>query len=204
MRLSAVKYNPSATGYATTVALFLSFWSSWSLLNVYLTKFAADDVLHRFFLAFHVVSSYVAATFLSHVDYEFFDFNHQATYFATATIVNRLGEDGADADEGCRDGVTVAPKKMKTVALWLVAVLVEQLPTIYTCVGGSMHFARRAGERMSAWIMLAFGESIVGMLDHEHTFAHIYLKVDVLTCLAIVSMAVLYFDTTHVHKLMEF
>ncbi|KAH8057512.1 carboxylic ester hydrolase [Aureococcus anophagefferens] len=244
MRLSAVKYNPSATGYATTVALFLSFWSSWSLLNVYLTKFAADDVLHRFFLAFHVVSSYVAATFLSHVDYEFFDFNHQATYFATATIDTglkllglglsivlfgctfalnphvdpkaskcydnfherrALSEDGADADEGCRDGVTVAPKKMRTVALWLVAVLVEQLPTIYTCVGGSMHFcSERAGERMSAWIMLAFGESIVGMLDHEHTFAHIYLKVDVLTCLAVVSMAVLYFDTTHVHKLMEF
>ncbi|KAH8068505.1 carboxylic ester hydrolase [Aureococcus anophagefferens] len=102
MRLSAVKYNPSATGYATTVALFLSFWSSWSLLNVYLTKFAADDVLHRFFLAFHVVSSYVAATFLSHVDYEFFDFNHQATYFATATIVNRLGLVGVWAHVAAR------------------------------------------------------------------------------------------------------
>ena len=99
---SAVKYNPSATGYATTVALFLSFWSSWSLLNVYLTKFAADDVLHRFFLAFHVVSSYVAATFLSHVDYEFFDFNHQATYFATATIVNRLGLVGVWAHVAAR------------------------------------------------------------------------------------------------------
>jgi hypothetical protein len=52
-----------------------------------------------------------------------------------------------------------------TAALWILAIAVEQLGSSIASVFMKLPFpAMYAGERMQAWIMLCFGESVIGLL----------------------------------------
>ena len=63
MRLSVVKYELTPGGIGTTAAIFLNFWSCWSLLNTYATMLHTNDVVHRLYYAFHIACTFFMAVY---------------------------------------------------------------------------------------------------------------------------------------------
>ena len=56
-------------------------------------------------------------------------------------------------------------EKRLTAGMWLLAVAIEQLGTSYGAIYMELPFAASyAGERMQAWLMLCFGESVIALL----------------------------------------
>lgn len=59
-----------------------------------------------------------------------------------------------------------------TCGLWILSALIEQFGLISSCIYGSLPFcAEYAGDRMKIWLMLCFGESIIG----KHSCSRNYL-----------------------------
>jgi low temperature requirement protein LtrA len=87
------------------------------------------------------------------------------------------------------------PDSHAVVVVWLVAVLVEQGASIYLLNYCPCDFdANYYGERMCTWIMLAFGESVISLLNLTFTYT---VDMVVTSCACFVFIAFLcihYFD----------
>mmetsp|Transcript_888 Transcript_888/g.2611 ORF Transcript_888/g.2611 Transcript_888/m.2611 type:complete len:640 (+) Transcript_888:187-2106(+) len=104
-------------------------------------------------------------------------------------------------------GNEIKPKHYKTIIVWGAAVLVEQLCFIYATV-----WMRRAevpfqyayaADRMQAWIMLCFGESIIGLLNDETRLEDYQIKFKCLMFFIVLLMCSCYFDVMQGGRALE-
>ena len=70
------------------------------------------------------------------------------------------------------DDLTTDAENVGTILLWLGAVLVEQaVATMSSIFLEELPFcAEYCGERMQAWLMLSFGESVIALLYNAHDY----------------------------------
>ncbi|KAJ1456108.1 hypothetical protein M885DRAFT_616638 [Pelagophyceae sp. CCMP2097] len=97
----------------------------------------------------------------------------------------------------------VEPKYNKTIILWFLAVFVEQVGCIFGCFYGRLPFAAEyAGERTQSWMMLAFGESIIGILAEDLSYDNVILKFRALSFFVVLALCFLHYDITHAGTLL--
>ena len=78
-------------------------------------------------------------------------------------------QDAADSDRGAHE--EPLGEHAAALGLWLAAVAVEQLGNTFGAVFMKLPFAATyAGERMQAWLMLCFGESVIALLIEPLSF----------------------------------
>jgi len=109
---------------------------------------------------------------------------------------------GSD-DSGCSEEVKPADHYV-TIALWLIAVFIEQFGNIYSIIYDSLPFSGEyAGERMQAWLMLCFGESVIGLLINPSYFDSVSLKSILASFVMVFCLVTVYFDVTDADKFLH-
>ena len=88
------------------------------------------------------------------------------------------------------------PESIVTVVLWLIAVFIEQFVSIYLLVFSEYadFDARYYGERMSTWLMLAFGESVIALLSISFKFKATLVVTSCASFFFLTTLCVHYFD----------
>jgi len=293
MKLSYLKYDFSWEGFFTVVAIFANFWSTWSLLNVYVTMIHQEDMLHRFFYALHVVMSFIMCLALEHPDFNFFDYGYQAFFLVVSGIILRMSlvamwffywrndknmrahphkrddlpqyteeqvfrqvlmhggsiftacvlfaitcyfeYDGDPEDEvdntskghgkrgrrslfgssssssyGYGSGGQEDEEEDKemshvpTIMLWIMAVAVETTGSVYGSIYERLPFSGEyAGERMQAWLMLCFGESVIGLLINPLYYDSLSIKSILASFVMVFCLVTVYFDITDADKFLH-
>ena len=72
------------------LAIFANFWSTWSLMNTYVTMLHTEDLLHRSYYVVHISLSFLMALTITDPDHNFFNWAKLGWYHALASIVCRL------------------------------------------------------------------------------------------------------------------
>lgn len=303
MKLSYLKYDFSAHGFFTVVAMFGNFWSVWSLLNVYITMVHQEDAVHRLFYALHTMMAFIMCIATEHPNYPFFEFHYQAFFFVMSGIISRffiffmwlyymqtdkkmrenpdfkdylpkytreevlaqvkqhagsifvamvifsitciMEYDGdprdstdrrrlassyssysAYADEPCNHNMRRLASSYSsyssysssgddddcdekgdhagTIFLWILACVVETVCNNYTCIFDKLPFSGEyCGERMQAWLMLCFGESVIGLLITPVYWDVNSIKSLLASFVMVFCLVTVYFDVTDADKFLH-
>ena len=95
-------------------------------------------------------------------------------------------------------------KEWLTLGLWTMAVVVEQCSLTYASVFGKMPFVSEyAGERMQAWLMLAFGESVISLLEEPSDYRAKTVESFVMSFGMMLMMTITYFDVVNADSFLE-
>ena len=111
-------------------------------------------------------------------------------------------------DDGYDCGHEIRPSHYKSIAAWGAAVLVEQVAFVGATV--SLSDAKElpfpyeyAADRMQAWIMLSFGESVIGLLNDETRLETYQLKFKILIFFTVMGLCSVYFDVMQGGRALE-
>ena len=90
------------------------------------------------------------------------------------------------------------------IALWLLAVAVEQVGNVHASVFNSLPFSGEyCGDRMQAWLMLCFGESLIGLLVNPLYFDAVSIKSVLAAFVMVFCLVTGYFDITDADKFLH-
>ena len=90
------------------------------------------------------------------------------------------------------------------VVLWILAVCIEQAGNAYTCIMDKLPFCGEyAGERMQAWLMLCFGESVIGLLISPIYYDVNSMKSIIVSFIMVFCLVTVYFDVTDADKFLH-
>jgi hypothetical protein len=109
---------------------------------------------------------------------------------------------------GCGDDV-YAPEANTNqytvvIVLWLLAVAVEQAGNVYACVFDRLPFSGAyCGERMQSWLMLCFGESVIGLLINPLYYDAVTVKSILAAFVMVFCLCAGYFDVTDADKFLH-
>jgi hypothetical protein len=127
----------------------------------------------------------------------------------------RLGEEGANRElassysaYGCGDDTyaveTDTGQYTVVIVLWILAVLIEQCGNIHACVFDKLPFSGAyCGERMQSWLMLCFGESVIGLLINPLYYDSITVKSILAAFVMVFCLCAGYFDVTDADKFLH-
>jgi len=90
------------------------------------------------------------------------------------------------------------------IFLWLLAVAVEQAGNVHACVFDRLPFSGAyCGERMQSWLMLCFGESVIGLLINPLYYDAVTVKSILAAFVMVFCLCAGYFDVTDADKFLH-
>jgi hypothetical protein len=103
---------------------------------------------------------------------------------------------GGAAEEDCDDGIDERWRHhMPVTVLWLTAIIVETVGSAVAAIYMKLPFAGDyAGERMQAWLMLCFGESVIALLVEPIYYASSEIGALLAAFTMILCLCTAYFD----------
>lgn len=125
-----------------------------------------------------------------------------SSYASSYGCRRRLGG-GSDDYSGCTDEGDGSDHGL-TIFLWLLAVAVETLGSVYGSIFDRLPFSGEyAGERMQAWLMLCFGESVIGLLINPMYYDSLSFKAILASFIMVFCLVTVYFDVTDADKFLH-
>ena len=220
-----LRREPTTRGVFVVFTLYSVFWSQWCLFSYYVTMLDSNDIKHRFLYIAHILSVFFCGIFILHEDSDGFSVELSgigmsgacavvrfilAVHWGSEARVRKNFKEGEWGQITMHTGTLllsatiffvglfVADREQDkdiVVVLWLLAVIFEQVVSIYLLNFGDCSFdANYYGERMSTWLMLTFGESVISLLNTEFSYTT-GMVLTVCSCFIFIAvLCVHYFD----------
>mmetsp|Transcript_50693 Transcript_50693/g.64944 ORF Transcript_50693/g.64944 Transcript_50693/m.64944 type:complete len:1082 (-) Transcript_50693:161-3406(-) len=133
-------------------------------------------------------SSYASSYSSAYSSYSYSSYSSYSTY-------------SSDSFE-CNDHGSIT--HVVTISLWIFAVFVEQLGNNLASIYGPLPFnGEYAGKRMQAWVMVCFGESIIGLLINPSYFDSVSIISILASFVMVFCLVTVYFDVTDADQFLE-